>query len=136
MGKGFRQRAAKMEELAKQYGLRANFLIVYTKEAHAQGEWEIDRNRDEGVRVAKHADLATRKAAAKDARQALKLSIPIALDTMDDAVTNAFGAGENSALVIGRDGKIAAKQMWCDPYRLRAALDEALLTKPATAPVD
>ena len=105
----FRQRAAKMEELSKQYGLRANFLIVYTKEAHAVGEWEIDRNRDDGVRVAKHTDIAARQVAARDARQALRLSIPITLDTMDDAVTTAFGASENSAIVIGRDGKIAGK---------------------------
>ena len=74
----FRQRAAKMDELARQYSTRANFLIIYTKEAHAVGEWEVDRNRDEGVRVAKHADLAARKTAAKDAKQALRITIPIA----------------------------------------------------------
>jgi len=132
----FRQRAAKMQELSKQYGLRANFLIVYTKEAHAQGEWEIDRNRDEGVKMARHADLTARKSAAKEARQTLKLTIPIAVDSMDDAAAKAFGAGENSAVVIGRDGKIAAKEMWCDPYRLRAALDEALTIKPTTGPIE
>ena len=44
----------------------------------------------------------------------------------------AFGAGENSAIVVGRDGKIIAKEAWCDPFRLRAALDDATMAKPTT----
>ena len=129
----FRQRAAKMEELAREYNTRASFLLVYTKEAHATGEWELDRNRDDGIRVAKHADLSARKSAAKDAKQALRINlIPIAIDNMDDAAMKAFGAGENSAVVVGRDGKIIAKEAWCDAFRLRAALDDATMAKPTT----
>jgi hypothetical protein len=130
----FRQRAAKMDELARQYSTRANFLIIYTKEAHAVGEWEVDRNRDEGVRVAKHTDMGARKSAAKDAKQALRITIPIAMDDMNDSIATAYGAGENSAVAIGRDGTVVARQQWCDPFRLRAALDEALASRPTTAP--
>jgi Spy/CpxP family protein refolding chaperone len=130
----FRQRAAKMEDLARQYSTRANFLVIYTKEAHPTGGWEVDRNKDDRVSVVAHSDLNARKAAAKDARQALKITLPIALDSMDDKIAAAYGAGENSAVVIGRDGKVLSKQTWADPYRLRAALDEAL--KSTTAPVE
>ena len=131
----FRQRAAKMEDLAKQYSMRANFLVIYTKEAHPIGGWEVDRNKDDRIAIPPHADLAARKSAAKDAKQALKLTLPIAVDGMDDKIAAAYGASENSAVVIGRDGKVLSKQTWADPYRLRAALDEALKTS-TTAPVE
>src|SRR5207253_7467317 len=56
----FRQRAQHMEELARQYNNRANFLLIYTKEAHPTGGWEVDRNRDDHVLIAAHADLNAR----------------------------------------------------------------------------
>jgi thiol-disulfide isomerase/thioredoxin/Spy/CpxP family protein refolding chaperone len=132
----FRERAAKLDELARQYGNRANFLIVYTAEAHPIGGWEVDRNRDEGVRVAKAADLTARKTEAKQAKQLLKIVIPIATDSMDDKTAEDYSAGENGAIVVGRDGKIFARETWMDPYRLKSALDEAVAVKATTMPMD
>lgn len=132
----FRQRAAKMEDLAKQYSTRANFLVIYTKEAHPIGGWEVDRNKDDRIAIPPHADLAARKTAAKDAKQALKITLPMAVDAMDDKIAAAYGASENSAVIIGRDWKVLSKQTWADPYRLRAALDEALKTGSTTSPAE
>ena len=53
---------------------------------------------------------------------------------MSDSSATAYGAGENSAVVIGRDGTVVARQQWCDPFRIRVALDEALGSRPTTAP--
>ena len=39
-------------------------------------------------------------------------------------------------VIIARDGRILTKQVWADAYRLRSALDEALLEKPATNPAN
>jgi hypothetical protein len=129
----FRQRAATMEILQRQYEMRVDFLIVYTKEAHPVGGWEIDRNKDENIRVPAAGDMNARKIAARDAKQALKITIPIALDSIDDKTTSAYGAGENGAVIVGRDGKIVAKENWCDAFRLKAALEDVLGNKVASA---
>lgn len=125
----FRDHMAKMEELARQNDLRASFLIVYTKEAHPQGGWDVDRNREDRISVPQSTDMKSRTADAQEAREALKITIPIAIDSMDNATAATYGAGENSAVVIGRDGTVVAKEDWCDPFRLKAAIDEAAQQK-------
>jgi len=130
----FRQRAPELEALAKQFGARAQFLIVYTKEAHPGGDWEVDRNQDAGISVPAHKDAAARAAQAEKTEHALKLSIPIAPDTMDDAVSTAFGTFPNGAVVLSRDGIIVARQQWVDPGGLEKRIEQALKTptsKPA-----
>jgi Spy/CpxP family protein refolding chaperone/peroxiredoxin len=121
----FRQRVAPMQQLSHETGNRAQFLIVYTTEAHPSDGWQVDRNRDDSISIPQHKSLADRKAAARDARERLHIQFPIASDDMDNSVAKAYGAGENSAVVIGRDGNIAAFQRWTDPSGLRRIIDEA-----------
>jgi hypothetical protein len=49
---------------------------------------------------------------------------------MEDTTLTAYNAGANSAFVIGREGKIVARQQWCDPSGLRHWIDQAI-TPPA-----
>jgi hypothetical protein len=76
--------------------------------------------------------MDARKAAATTAREKLKLTTPILLDTIGNETATAYGAGVNSAYVIGRDGTIVARQQWFEPNALRRALDTATAAKPAT----
>ncbi len=132
----FRQRAPELEALAKRYGSRAQFLIIYTKEAHPAGEWEVDRNKDTGISVEAHKDADARAAQAEKAGHALKLTIPLAPDAMDDAVSKAFDAFPNGAIVLSRNGTIVARQQWVDPSGLERRIEQALqipTSKPAVA---
>jgi Spy/CpxP family protein refolding chaperone len=131
----FRQRAPEIEALAKQFGSRAQFLIVYTKEAHPAADWEVERNKDAGIAVEAHKDAAARAAQAEKTEHALKLTIPIAPDTMDDAVSAAFGAFPNGAVVLSREGVIVARQQWVDPGGLEKRIEQALKT-PTSKPAD
>jgi Spy/CpxP family protein refolding chaperone len=131
----FRQRAPEIEALAKQFGSRAQFLIVYTKEAHPAADWEVERNKDAGIAVEAHKDAAARAAQAEKTEHALNLTIPIAPDTMDDAVSTAFGTFPNGAVVLSRDGIIVARQQWVDPGGLERRIEQALKT-PTSKPAD
>ncbi len=51
--------------------------------------------------------------------------MPMAVDSMDNAVTSAFGTFPNGAVVIGKDGHIAALEHWTNSDSLRHAIDEA-----------
>jgi peroxiredoxin len=130
----FRQHAAALESLARQFGSRASFLIVYTKEAHPAGQWDVDRNKEEGISVEAARDASARQAQAEKAKDALGLTIPIAADSMDDAVANAYGAFPNGAIVLSRDGTILARQQWLDPDGLERRIEQAMkvpTSKPA-----
>jgi hypothetical protein len=121
----FRQRAPQLQVLSQGESSRASLLIIYTKEAHPKDGWQVERNRDDKIAIPAHADMQSRIAQAKQAREALKLSIPIAVDDMDNSVATAYGAGENAAQVIGRDGTILARETWADPFALKRAIDAA-----------
>ena len=130
----FRNRAAAMEKLRNDYGPRAQFYVVYTREAHATGEWEVDRNKDEGIQVEQPKTLDARKTLASAARDKLKITVPILIDSPENEAAKAFGTGANSAYVINRDGKIAVRQEWFEPNALRRAIDEAVRSAPSTRP--
>jgi peroxiredoxin len=130
----FRRRAAAMEQLKTDYGIRAQFFIVYTKEAHPSGGWEVDRNKDQEISIEQPASADARRQTAQMTRDKLKLTVPIVLDTMDDQVAAKFGAGENSAVVIDRDGRLAARQQWFEPVALRRHIDAAIASSRASDP--
>jgi Spy/CpxP family protein refolding chaperone len=129
----FRQRAAALEQLRKDYaGRGVQFLVVYTTEAHPAGEWDVERNKDDGVAVTAHADADARAAQAERARDALKLTVPFATDGMADEAFAAYGRAPNGAVLIGRDGTVVARQRWFDPGALRRHIDQAVKTPIAT----
>lgn len=131
----FRSRVSGMEQLKNQTGGVAMFLLVYTKESHPAGGWELDRNKDEKISIAQHKSMTDRKNAALKARSALKISIPILLDDMDDSVAKALNCKENSLLIIGKDGTVVARQEWADPTGARRIIEEAARSIPATNPI-
>jgi Spy/CpxP family protein refolding chaperone len=121
----FRQHAQEMETLKTAEGPRAFFMIVYTREAFPAGDKDVQRNKDEGISVPQAATLDDRKAEALEAQRELRITIPMAVDSMDDAVSNAYGTFPNGAIVIGKDGTIATRQQWTNPDTLRVAIDQA-----------
>jgi len=125
----FRYRSTAMDALDKEYGGRVQFLVVYTAEAYPAGEWEIDRNKTDKVTIPRHPDADARLVAAENAKAILKPRRDIVVDTMDNTTAKAYRAGAHTAVVIGRDGTIVARQQWCDPDGLKRYLDEATVVK-------
>ncbi len=121
----FRDHAQAMEKLRSAEGPRAFFMVVYTREAFPAGDKEVLRNKEQNISVAQTTTLDRRKAQAQQTQDALGITIPMAVDSMDDAVSNAFGTFPNGAVVIGKDGKIAALEHWTNPDSLRRDIDQA-----------
>jgi hypothetical protein len=132
----FRKRVPGLEKLRSDFGTRATVFVVYSREAHPTGEWEISRNKDDGISVEQARTMDARKSAATTARDKLKITTPILLDTLGNDTALAYGAGVNSAYVIGRDGTIIARQQWFEPTALRRAIETATAVKPATKPAN
>lgn len=96
-----------MEEIHRRFRGRAEVVFVYIAEAHATDEWQLPANLDDDVLVAQHTTLEERLAAARDGVQRLRLTMPVLVDGMDDAVSEAFAAWPERLYVVERGGRIA-----------------------------
>jgi Spy/CpxP family protein refolding chaperone/peroxiredoxin len=122
----FRDKASELRAVAQKYANRAKFVIVYTREAHPSNGWTVERNQRDNIEIAQPTNEAGRKAIAEQARTALHLEdVPMALDTMSDATATAYGAFPDGVVVIGKDGKIAARENWLDPTALPRFIEAA-----------
>lgn len=130
----YRYRRFGMAALHEKYKDRANFLIVYTLEAHpagakspyAEGEWLTLWNVFGSVRVPQAARREERIAQARLSHEVLKIAYPMAADGMDNGIWKAYGAASSPAFVIDRDGRIALRQVWLEPEGIAKVLDRLL----------
>ena len=81
-------------------------MFVYIAEAHATDGWQMQSNLDEEVLVANHTTIEERFAAALAGVDRLGLTLPVLVDRMDDAVSNAFAAWPERIYVADGDGRI------------------------------
>ena len=109
------------------YRERAGLVFVYIAEAHATDGWQMDANVEEGVLIASHVTMDDRFAAARAGVDRLGLTMPVLVDTMDDAVSNAFAAWPERIYVVDAEGRIAHAggpgPFDFDPDAASAALD-------------
>jgi Iodothyronine deiodinase len=90
----------------------------------------MQSNEEEGVLLRQHATLEERFAAAREVATRLSLTLPVLVDGMDDAVSEAFAAWPERIFVAARDGRIAfagGPGPWeFDPDTASAALERML----------
>ena len=125
-----------MESLYKAYKDKAQFFVVYIREAHPAPE----KGRTDPRRAKEHArrygdlgitqpkTLAERAIAADKCMKGLKMTIPILLDAMAGDYLKAYGGYPAGTAVIDIEGKIAH---WTrgNPRGARPAEAEACLKK-------
>ncbi len=130
----YRYRRFGVAGLYEEFGDRVHFLLVYTVEAHpvgsrspyADGEWDPWWNRLSGVRVRQPADQEGRREQAQVSHERIDYRARMIVDTMDDAVWRSYGAASSPAFVIDRQGRIAARQVWIEPKKIRRVLERLL----------
>jgi hypothetical protein len=105
-------------------------VFVYIAEAHATDGWQMQSNLDEDVLVANHVTIEDRFAAARAGVERLGLTMPVLVDRMDDAVSNAFAAWPERIYVVDQAARIAYAggpgPFDFDPDAAAAALGELL----------
>lgn len=130
----FRGKAAAFESLAKEFADRANFIVIYTIEAHPKGdpspysgkEWVTPKNEQERILLPQPKSQAERATVAKSCIAKEKLTVPVVVDTMENTVWKAYGSAPNCAYVVDRGGKIVDAEPWMEPARLRQAIQTAI----------
>jgi hypothetical protein len=86
---------------------KAEFLLVYIREAHPSDGRQIPQNIKEGVIYASPKTIGERAAVARDCLSKLKLGFPCVLDNMKDATERAYQSWPDRITVVDLDGKLA-----------------------------
>ena len=112
----FRETLAGLQSLQTEYGDRAHFVMVYTREAHPTDGFGGVLGRVEDPKTNEE-----RAAVARKARLQLRLPFLVLVDSIEDPVTTRWAGWPVRAFVVDTDGKVAyagAQGPWgFRPYR-------------------
>ncbi|MEE8353051.1 MAG: hypothetical protein V3S10_01220 [Dehalococcoidales bacterium] len=106
-------------------------IIVYVIEAHPMGdpspysgeEWPESFSKDaDGNPVRQPDTYAERVALARQTAADEKITVPLLVDGMDNAVWCSYGPAPNIAYLIDRDGTIVTRQDWYVPSAMADAV--------------
>lgn len=126
--------AAALERVANAYQAKAEFLIVYIREAHPGLAVAVVRN---GRRVQEPfheaASFAERAEHARLFADTLKVAIPVLVDRQDNATESAYVGFPNRLFIVGADGKVAYLGPY-GPWGAKPAEVEGWLKKDLPAP--
>ena len=116
--------------LAEKYGERVGFYVVYIREAHPEDGWVLTMNRDENVSISDPSTSGERFDAAATCAVRTKITIPVVIDGMDDAVASAYGGWPDRLYLIAKGGTIAFQgdegPFGFNPDLLEAAIEREL----------
>jgi hypothetical protein len=129
-----RHQQAAVTELKEHFGEQAAFVMVYTIDAHPQGdpcpytgeEWVPPANAQDDVLVRQPTSLRERLKLANRYAQRWAAGTIVLVDTMDDASWRTLGEAPHVGLCIDQRGVVVARTGWFDPGRIREALAERL----------
>ncbi len=105
----FRSRAGDVEKLYARMGDRADFAMVYVREAHPTDGWQMESNDRVGVSFRQPTSFQERTDIAQTCARTLGLGMPTLVDAMDDRVGAAYSGMPSRLYLIDRDGKVAYK---------------------------
>ena len=90
----------------KEYKDRAQFLIIYIKEAHPSDDW-ANRVNQRLKYIKDPTTLFERFQVANSCLSDLKVSIPCLVDDMKNTAARAYKGWPDRLFVVGKDGRIA-----------------------------
>jgi hypothetical protein len=130
----FRSQSGNIEKLYARYKDRANFYLIYVREAHPNDGWWMLSNQRAGIDLAQPKDWNERRSIAATCRNRLELNLPFLVDTLDDHVGALYSGMPNRLYLINQQGRIAFKNgrgpFGFHPRQLEQAL-VLLLNEPA-----
>jgi thiol-disulfide isomerase/thioredoxin len=123
----FRSHSGNIEKLYQRYKDRANFVMVYVREAHPTDGWRMESNDRVGATTAQPKSYEERADVAQKCGKLFNVGFPMLVDTIDDTVGARYSGMPGRLYLIGRDGKVAFKS-GRGPYLFKPAeLEQSLV---------
>lgn len=105
----FRSMYPGVDDIYTRYKDRANFLMVYVREAHPTDGWKMASNARAGVEVKQPLTFDDRLGVATQFCTKLKPNLPVLVDDITDTVGHAYSGMPARLYVIDPAGKVAYK---------------------------
>lgn len=123
----FRYAYPDVEAVYRRHKDKANFLLVYVREAHPEDGWGMESNTKDGVSLKQPLTFGERVKACDQFCRKLQPALPVAVDDITDPVGTAYSGMPARMYVIDTDGKVAY-QSGRGPFGFRAGeMEQALL---------
>jgi hypothetical protein len=122
---------AATDKLYSKYKDFAQFLIIYTIDAHPTGsispysskEWTAAFSNDKaGLPVYQPQSYEKRVALAEKMIEESGIRVPVLVDEFDNPVWFTYGPAPNIAYLIDRDGTVILRQPWYDAVKMEEAI--------------
>ena len=83
--------------------------MLYIREAHPTDGWQVPANERDKILIPDPKTVEERHKVAREFAKQFKVSLPILVDTIDDAVDKAYAGWPDRLYVFDAAGKIAYK---------------------------
>src|SRR5579872_5524146 len=91
----------------REFADRAEFFVIYVREAHASDGWRSKVNETENIHVSTPRTHVERAGVAAACAVKLALRIPVLIDGFDNGVEKQYCGWPDRLYVIDRDGLVA-----------------------------
>lgn len=116
-----------MEELKGRWEDKdVQFVVVYSKEPHPQER--------KFKKYTQHKTYEQKMSYARELVDITEMSVPVAVDALDEATVKAYGSMPNMVFVVNKEGTIVYKSSWAESNWIDAVLEE--LTASAHKPAE
>jgi alkylhydroperoxidase family enzyme len=121
---------------------QVQFLCVYVREAHPTDGWAMKSNEMAGIKIKQPTKFDERTDVADQCCKALKMTMPLLVDTMDDTVGHSYSGMPDRLFIINTQGQVVYKggrgpfgfkSGEMEQSLLMLLMDEAALPKQAAA---
>jgi hypothetical protein len=119
-----------LNDLAKKYEGKVDFLLVYIREAHPTDGWQVPQNERDGVLLPEAKSSEQKEDHASSCVRKLDIRFPALIDGMDNKVQDAYAGWPDRLYLVGKNGRIAFKgppgPRGFQPPALAAAIEKEL----------
>ena len=99
----------RLNEIAKKFEDKVQFLCVYIQEAHPSDGWQVEANLDDDVIYDTPTTMDERDAMAEVCMLKLALNMPMVVDDMEDTIDAAYNALPERLYLLDADGAVQFK---------------------------
>jgi len=122
----FRSQAPILNALYERYHDRAEFLLVYIREAHGAGSWQSTINQREGVDLADATTFEQKRGYAASCVRKLKIPYTATVDPLDNGTDKAYVAWPSRVYLVDKQGRVAFNSLLDELNFEASRLDAAL----------
>lgn len=122
----FRSQSDELNSLYERYRDRAEFLLVYIREAHGTESWQSSVNKREGIDLSEPTSFEQRREYASSCLRKLKIKYLAAVDPLENTTEKAYSAWPSRVYLIDKRGLVTFNSLLDELNFAAVSLESAI----------